>query len=503
MRNEDNKKMAEAIIGSLHNIMGNMKKPVFLVSLILLLLTMMPQAAADVIQPCIIEPSNETDVYSNITIWATELTNPETITSALFEYSADGIDWITIGTDTNGTIESKATDRISYQWGIWTVNWTIDSLSEGWYYLRVNMTNTTHSGEDQVQVYVDPTPPIPVVVKPTLVDGLEAEVSGLVTFEANTTDENVVSMKLEFLQVPFLSTYYEKGIPKKDQHDYGPLKGHPEGSQEWKDDTSCGPTSAGASIWYWAKKYPDVFGDLIKEDGKELNQTELIYKLHEYFAPDGKAETVERKGRGNGVVDGFMEKGLRDWIKNHGGGLTVKLVKKEDFTFKRYKTELLECEDLLVSTNAHWMAGNSVNNKKNPDGTYDVDFMDPWTGKYTTVKMSKDGSFTKYGRPKDTMFVISPTPEKEKELAFWTPIGTDTYGADGWSVSWDTTGLTTCKYYLVRLTMTDANGRTGTDKIVVHICQKEVPALTPPGFLLLVLSLLGLGTIVLRKRYNR
>jgi hypothetical protein len=281
-----------------------------------------------------------------------------------------------------------------------------------------------------------------------------------VNFGATTLDENVVSMKLEYLQVP---TYYNKTVPRKNQHDYGPLKGYLQGSQQWNDDTSCGPTSAGSCFWYFAKKYPQIYGDLIKEGGKELNQTELIDKLHDY------TKTVERSPKvgGEGVSDGNMKKGLEDWIRNHGGCLTVEYVKREDFTFKKYKTELLECEDLLVSTDRHWMVGNSVNNTKNADGTYNVDFMDPWTGEYITVKMNKNGDFSVYGRPKDTMFVICPCPNVT--VVPWTPMGMDTYGADGWSVSWDTSTVTPYTWYLIRVTMTDANGHKGINKILVYI----------------------------------
>lgn len=435
----------------------------------------MPQPARSYsvgdVQPYIIDPSNGTNVYFNINISATELTNPESISEATFEYSVNGINWVYIGTDTNGTIEAKATNQISYQYGIWTAYWIIASLSEGWYYLRVTMTNTTlHTGQDQVQIYVDPTPPIPTIIKPTLVDGLWATVTGTV-FQAITADENVVSMKVEYLPVP---TYYNKSVPRKNQHDYGPLKGKP-GTPEYDADSSCGPASAGACLWYFAKKYPLIYGDLIKEGGKELNQTELIDRLHNATYTNCKENCPKR--RSDGVSDGNMQKGLEEWIKRHGGCLTVELVKKENFTFKKYVTELLESEDLLVSTDSHWMVGNSVNLTKNANDTYNVDFMDPWTGKYITVKMKKDGSFSwdpvkqseKNGnpRPKDTMFVICPC--SDKGVVPWTPIGIDSYGADGWSVSWDTSGLTPCTWYLIRVTMTDANGRKGIDKVLVHI----------------------------------
>ncbi len=436
------------------------------------------------IEPYIIEPEDGANVYGDIEIWATELIDPTGIVSALFEYSPNGSDWYDIGIDYDGTIEAKAVDCTTYQSDIWTQDWAINTLAEGWYYLRVTMASDTSVGQDEVLVYVDPTPPIPVLSEPTLIDGLVAPVTEVVAFEAATTDEDVVCMTLEYLRpTPAIHVdywwwpwYWEKGIPKKDQHDYGPLKGNPKNSQKWKDDTSCGPTSAGSSLWYWAKKYPKVYGNLTKEAGKQLTQTELIDKLHDY------TKTVERspKTGGEGVSDPNMLKGIREWIKKHGDGLTVKYVKKKDFTFKKYVTELLKCEDLLVSTDRHWMVGNSVSFPKNADGTYDVDFMDPWTGNYTTVKMKKNGDFTKYGRPKDTMIVISPTAEKEKEVLSWVPIDLDTFGGDGWSVLWDTTGINMNEYYILRISMTDANERSGSDMILVYLGARSIGGTTLP-----------------------
>jgi hypothetical protein len=411
--------------------------------------------------PVIIRPSNGTNVYSNTEIVVTELKNPDNIIKAIFQYSADGIDWVLIGIDDNGTTVAKATDRVSYQWGIWTANWMITLLSEGWYYLRVTMVDKDlSSGQTQARVYVDPTPPLPVVVTPNLTDGLWVNVTLVANFNFTTVDENVVSVKVEYLKVP---TYYNKSIPKKNQHDYGPLKGYAKGSQEWNDDTSCGPTSAGSCFWYFATKYPGIYGNLTKENGKQLNQTELIDRLHNY------TQTVERSPKigGEGVGDGNMENGLKNWIRHNGGCLTVEYVEKENFTFKKYATELLESQDLLVSTSTHWMVGNSVNFTQNADGTHTVDFMDPWTGEYIDVRMSNDGNFTVYGFNKDTMFVICPC--SSQEVINWTLIGTDTNKTDGWNISWNVKDFTPCTSYLIRVTMTDANNRTGVEKLLVHI----------------------------------
>ncbi|MCW7070893.1 MAG: hypothetical protein OCU12_00935 [Methanophagales archaeon] len=63
----------------------------------------------------------------------------------------------------------------------------------------------------------------------------------------------------------------------------------------------------------------------------------------------------------------------------------------------------------------------------------------------------------------------------------WTEIGNDTNGADGWSVNWNTALLNDC-CYLIRATMADKHGRTGTDEIQVALSNHDpVTSITNPA----------------------
>ncbi len=63
----------------------------------------------------------------------------------------------------------------------------------------------------------------------------------------------------------------------------------------------------------------------------------------------------------------------------------------------------------------------------------------------------------------------------------WTEIGNDTNGADGWSVNWNTALIHDC-CYLIRATMGDNFGLTGTDTIRVVLSNHDpIPYITEPA----------------------
>jgi hypothetical protein len=69
--------------------------------------------------------------------------------------------------------------------------------------------------------------------------------------------------------------------------------------------------------------------------------------------------------------------------------------------------------------------------------------------------------------------VISTTFEYSSDGLVWTTIGTDTDGSDGWSVVWDTSSLDMGSY-LIKATMTDTIGNTGSDQITVTVVPEGI-----------------------------
>jgi hypothetical protein len=360
--------------------------------------------------PKIIDPNENDGISGNTELYATDQVNVMTITSATFEYSQDGSRWTFIGTDTNGTMEVQSENRTTYDVGLWNVTWATSGLTEGHYYVRVTMTDTNgRTGQDLVSVYVDPTPPIPTIVEPT--DG--ESVNGLVTIDATTTDENVNVAMAEDVTVPVQvpdPTPFKVGVPCLNQHDYGPLAGAQPGTEEWNNNHYCGPTAAASVLKWWADNgYPELLTD------PNTKQPIPINTLVRVLAAVACVKEWPEKNPGTNL---FRLKGaIETWIKSHGAGLTVEIVPQD---FKTFKKELESHEMLIVNTGLHTLVGNSVSNKQNDGGTYNVDFMDPWTGgpPYVLTKMYPNGTFEygggwcplPRGLPRG-MIAISPKPK--------------------------------------------------------------------------------------------
>jgi len=382
------------------------------------------------------------------------------LTSATFQYK-DGTDWITVGTDTDGSAPSRGCSVSVGAGDGWTVPWDTSGLAEGFYPLRVSFDGPTGLvGQDVVVVYLDPTPPIPTAQTPD--DG--AVLDGVVPLSIGTSDENVVLVRWDLLKGADLA--FTKGVKEKSQRQ----------PDKWPNpDASCGPVSATVSFEFFAERsYPKL---MQKKDGTKMTQEEVVKELQQ----------LTGQGPG-GVGDDPFVTGLRDYIEKHGGRLTVTRIGSP--TFKDYKIELEAWrEDVLVSTPYHWMVGNSVNDTKNADGTFNVDFMDPWRGKIINTVMKENGEF-KYDFEKpekdwtfqkfDSKIMISPKPvivdppigpvkppflasELNPEYAL---ISVDTDPSDGFTATWDTTGLAPGVYFL-RETLVDSTNRfTQTTKIV-------------------------------------
>lgn len=453
--------------------MRKIRRSALLTVLVLLLIGLVPtMASATPPVPVIIEPtvslvSDQNLIFDTVTILVAEDNGATDIISTLFEYY-DGVSWQTIGIDTNGSEPSYSPVGGGGTGDGWSIQWDTVGLPEGTYSLRATMVNNLNeSGQALVDAYLDPTPPIPTIVKPALTDH-EATVSGVVTIEATTTDEDVSSFTVE---VKLVAEPYVKGLEKKDQHDY--VYGN----------TGCVPTSWASSLQYLAHDYPtpgaNRYPDLTKEGGKELNQTELVKKLGEYMKTNG------------GTYISNWVNGLKKWVKDHGN-YNLKVRKWDNPTYWDYKRELKNSEDVTIGAlkvtkdgDNHMMAGNSVSNKKNADGTYDVDFMDPWRGEIINTKMYPNGTFqyelktgppfTKWVTP-GPLTTLSPAQDEQPG---WSKIGTDTDDSDGWSVTWDTSCNPSCTYYLVRGIMKDAKGNEAKTYIIIHILEPVGGTIVP------------------------
>lgn len=311
--------------------------------------------------------------------------------------------------------------------------------------------NEQNEGENTIELYVDPTPPIPALQNLTehQVFLKETELS------ARTLDEDVVSIIWE-LQLKRL--YYVKGIPHLDQQDYGKGKVN-------NGNMYCAPTASAACLKWWAANgYPGLTQDLA---GNGLTDTQLVEGL----------ATAEGTSSVSGTAVPNLVSGLRNWINNRGLGLTV--TGPSAVTPTSVRDEVENCkEDVLIGV--YWNTGgghrvtvNSIANFTNADGSTTIDLMDPWEGGIVNITMQPNGNITWPGKAgvqaSGNMVTVSPT----KPRIPWILIG------EGPSLVWDPTTLQPGLYFL-KCTMTDKVGNRGSSQIVARVGSPFLPPLLDP-----------------------
>ncbi len=390
-------------------------------------------------------------VYGVVNLWATEDTGlwDDEIVLTGFDFSSDGgKSWEPIGQDDDGTVPSEATLPNTYVHNWWHVQWDVSQSREGPYLVKATMADRFQNiGEDIIELYIDPTPPIPllklrdhqVFVDPT-------------DISCTTFDEDVVSVIWE---VQLKRLYYTKGIPLLDQHNYGV-------GQVNNGNMYCAPTASAACLKWWASHgYPSLTRCL---DGFALTDTQLV---------EGLADEMDTSSVG-GTAPADIASGLREWISDRGLGLTV--TGPSAVTPTAVRNEVENCkEDVLIGI--YWNTGgghrvtvNSIANFTNADGSTTVDIMDPWDGAIVNITMKPNGDVTWPGKAgvqeSDNMITVSPT----KPRIPWIFI------AQGLSVKWDPGELQPGLYFL-RATITDERGNQGSSQIVARVGQQLLPVI--------------------------
>jgi outer membrane protein assembly factor BamB len=452
--------------------------------------------------PWIADPSNGTWVSGNAEIAAIEY-DFSSIAGASFEYSKNALDWRLIGVDNNGTD------------GTYNAQWNTSLVAEGWYYLRVTMHDASgHFGQSAIQVYVDPTPPVPTITQPSD----NSEIASCPTqLEATTQARDIAGV---------VFAYHNASNPDFIK-DSLPILKQP-------DEYSCRPTAEAASFLWLAQKStgdPNLVTQEMKDDTSILiydlrtkmgtkgtiesgpeNKTGTtnekaqvgIYKyLEEYYARMTKANEVDPKKNPAPVVFKEHTDMTEDWpnfnwfsiYRNHLPSDDVILsLRIEEWDWVNNKP-ILDPKTGKPKATYHsvagmgydilkWVGGPQHGKPRTDQGG--VYFMDPSVGQ-TYGTMLKNGEIMNYQDSKGHYLlqgkriflnaISTLTPRKDlstKQLKKiedpygWTVIGVDTDGLNGWTTTWDTSALPLGPYLLLAV-MVDSAGNAASDIIWVEL----------------------------------
>ena len=452
--------------------------------------------------PRIYNPDDGSWICGVTGIGVIEERNASDIVSTLFEYSMDGETWYNISIDYDGNANTFPRETYNASWDGWGTLWNTTGMAEGWYYIRATMKDDLNqTGQSQIRVYLDPTPPSPAIIQPAF----DQVVNGTFTITATVEDEDVSGVIFSLFRIKN-SSGIEKNVPHT--------------PQGW----GCGPASAAASL-LWLDNYTNesgvkIFDDLVPPDLEEPEN--LTAKLNQMFKTDNKDPP--------GVIgvhettDSNLIAGLKDYIKER-----KKAGMKEDFVVKAFGRErtaiyeklpkntdwikfyktMLPHEDILLLLEAKTKAGSDWGHMVTansflstleiwwtPEGCiwaqippYKIDVMDHNndTG-YPEVGMDENGNITGLEKYYDElqggaqkiggMFILSPKVtykdlsealnENRSTSYDWLPIGYGEPSEMGFFLNWDTTGVEDGSYLLMATVMDEA-GNEDSDIIWITV----------------------------------
>ena len=266
---------------------------------------------------------NIVKVYENLVeVRVVDLTDENDITHALFEFSYDGLDWFLLEEDYNNGFEGiqfngdygKASTNGLGGTG-WNTIWNTDTLEEGHYFLRATLYDQmAQQGTTEIMVHYDPTPPfLNLDQEPTVNEGILGPLSGIISFNATTMDEDPAYFSLDYINAsrPIID---QQGLGTANQENVGTP--NTQGTPQTDDDVNnyCGPTSAANALWRLAQNDPALLNNTA--GGQYSNATEMAEQL----GNDTKTDPV------NGTASNDLTDGLKKYLKdrNLDGNYTVK-----------------------------------------------------------------------------------------------------------------------------------------------------------------------------------
>ena len=478
-----------------------------------------------------VDPNMVKVFESNVELRVVDLADEGDITHALFDFSVDGIDWISIGEDWDNGFEGIQFNGDGGQastngWGGsgWNIIWQTEGLEEGAYLLRATLFDQLgQEGATAILVHFDPTPPfLTLDSEPAITDGILGPLENIVYFNSTTLDEDPAFFSLDYINAsrPQID---QQGLGNANQENVGTPD--TKGTPQTDDDVNnfCGPTSAANALWRLGQNDPALLG---KSGGGQFNNaTEMAEEL----GNDTKTDQA------NGTATNDMTDGLRKFLKkrNLDGNYTVKphipkqggrgpfwsdvgnaLRQGEAVIMLKVKPG----NDGVVGTAddvGHYETGKDAN--PYPGGGGEVSVRDPKgpTDKSGRVKVvPKNNDFEGIwfdddgdGEEDDgevwyllAFWEISPNNEYTWGLqkVEYVPLGEDVVPSDGWSIPVETNQLHD-GFYLLRGRMYDFTGNVGMNRTTVYINNHSPD---PVGLENPSLEDIGFGSVTLRWTQN-
>lgn len=397
--------------------------------------------------------------YETAELWVQEISGSKSIDYVSFEYH-NGTNWVEIGRDYDGTRPLRSNMTGAEPGNGYGLTWDFSSLPEMSCTIRATIFDTLgRSASAITDVYLEPTPPLPKIVSPDNGDGFCSPLHLLM----QCSDANLQQVQVYRREA---SLSYSAGGATLNQQTLGNTNadatdGNHAAQGEFGDYYS-GPAAATMAIRLW---YDRGLTQLMQNGGAAMSTADVAEEL-----------AVLCKTRENlGTYDEDLYSGLQAYTVSHGDLCTADFVRAPDYWHIRNWAEEEQRAVMLGlgGTPGLWVTVDGFSGWEQEDGTWVVTISNPTTGTIQNV------GYRKALGPAE-LFVNGAwhTIDIAVSLAgnAWTPlrslVGADVVGADGWSFSWNPTGLNEDGAYFFRAVGKDStNIKASSTVLLQYNCQ--------------------------------
>jgi PKD repeat protein len=366
-------------------------------------------------------------------LWVNETTGSEHVDYVVFEYSSGG-GYIPIGTDFDGASPLRDGSSAAAIGSGFSLVWDFSHLPEGTYTLRATAHDTLgQTGSAIATVYLEPTPPIATITSPDNGNGFCDQLRLLMS----CYDENMGYVEIHRRPA---SSDYSAGL-----------------TTTTATARNCAPAAAALAARLWADRGIPV----MQYGGGTLTVPQLTDSLAARCDSDDNL----------GTYDDDLFWGIKKYFADHGNLLDFAYQRTPGYYDLRVSVEEQQQSTIigLSGASGRWLAVDGFGNWPSDGEDWLVTVSDPTTG--TSYDLSLRDNFTNhqilYNGSWHNVDIMITMFARNYPVARQL-MGADFNSADGWSYTWEPTGLIDNSLYYFRSTGYDAGGLSGVSTVLLQ-----------------------------------
>jgi len=403
-------------------------------------------------QTAVLSPRAGDVLYADVDLWCFDTSGSDAVDYASFEYSTGG-SFVEITRDYDGyrPLRDGLSDQASGSG--FSYKWDFSSLTEGTYTLRTTIYDTLgRSSSVLTTVYLEPTPPIPVITTPDNGEDICPPLSVIMT----CADDNLSTVEMYRSEG---RTEYSAGLTPMSQLIVGDANGNPlDGNLAVNGEYGTyysGPVAATVALQAWADR-----GVTSLVSGSETMEM-VAEQLAVLFST--RANT--------GTYDEDLYTGLAAYSASHGDNLELDFLRSPDYHSLRTWEEEEERIVILGLSGqpALYLTVDGFRGPTEPDSTHVVSVANPLTGTIQHLSWRDDTDYPEiavngtWQRVDVMISLLAGSWTVERTL-----VGIDFTGADGWSLVLQQSGTNEDSLYFVRAVGRDATSYRGASTVLVR-----------------------------------